>query len=187
MFKAWLALLMTATGCTTMAGNATRPVSTTPSVTPTGAVTMAELPTTPMISASAPSDAARRPSATIAMLFASWCGPCHAELAVLNQLRLAHPEVRIVGLSYAPFEEFNDHGDATRLREFVTAEAPWLNVYAMSQTLYERLQQPAKIPSLWLFASDGTLVQTYNRAVRRAPGLDELRAAINGIAQPAKK
>ena len=132
-----------------------------------------------MIAASQPdTHSPNKPRPTIAILFASWCGPCHAQLAVLNQLRQAHPNLRVVGMSYAPFEEFNDHGDAARLREFVSVDAPWLDVYAMTQPLYERLHQPSKIPTLWLFAADGTLAQTYDRAVRRAPDFDELNAAV---------
>ncbi len=183
MRKAWLALLIATGGC----GAAPRlvPVAATPSAS-TG-VTVAELPTATIIAASQPERGGNRPRPTIAILFASWCGPCHAQLAILHQLRQTHPNVRVVGLSYAPFEEFNDHGDAARLREFVAANAPWLNVYTMSQTLYERLHEPSKIPSLWLFAADGTLQQTYDRATRRAPALDELSAAVDALVQPAKK
>lgn len=146
---------------------------------------MAQLRAAPLLIPSAVTPIAQ-PSLTFAVMFASWCGHCHVQLDILNRLRLAHPSVNFIGLSYAPFEEFNANGDLPRLRDYVAANAPWLPMYALPEAMYQRVGRPSKVPTLWAFAADGSLLATFDRAVRTAPDYTELDAlVVSAAAQPA--
>ncbi len=147
------------------------------------APSLAELRAAPLLIPSA-IEPALQPTLTFAVMFASWCGHCHVQLDLLNRLRLAHPTVRFVGLSYAPFEEFNANGDLPRLRDYVAANAPWLPIYTLPESLYQRVGRPSKVPTLWAFNADGALVATFDRAVRAAPEFEEIEALV-AAAQPA--
>lgn len=144
---------------------------------------LTQLRNSPLLIASAVA-AAASPQLTFAVMFASWCGHCHVQLDLLNRLRLAHPTVNFIGLSYAPFEQFNANGDLARLRTYAAAYAPWLPIYALPQSLFQRVGRPSKVPTLWVFSADGALVATFDRAVRSAPEFEELEALV-AAAQPA--
>jgi thiol-disulfide isomerase/thioredoxin len=144
---------------------------------------LAQLRAAPLLIPSAV-EPARQPTLTFAVMFASWCGHCHVQLDILNRLRLAHPTVNFIGLSYAPFEEFNANGDLARLRDYVAANAPWLAIYTLPESLYQRVGRPSKVPTLWAFRADGTLLATFDRAERKAPEFSELETLV-AAAQPA--
>src|SRR5688572_17079227 len=81
--------------------------------------------------------------ATVAMVFASWCGHCRDEMLVLNALHDRHPEVRVLGVNYRAHEEYDGRGDAGAVRAFVAERAPWLRVIPADDRLWTRLGSPS--------------------------------------------
>jgi len=116
--------------------------------------------------------------ATLVISFASWCTYCHAELAELATLRAQHPELRIVGVDYAPFESYAQRGGPDQLRAFLAASAPWLRVVPADDALFDALGHPPKVPTLFVFDARGRLAASYDRSVRAPPSAAELAALL---------
>ncbi len=148
-----------------------------------GQLSLTQLRNAPLLIAST-GQPAEHPTVTFAVMFASWCGHCHVQLDILNRLRLAHPTVAFMGLSYAPFEAFNSNGDLARLRTYVADNAPWLTIYELPEELYQLVGQPRKIPTMWAFNSEGTLLATFDRATRDAPDFAELESLVVAAQPP---
>jgi thiol-disulfide isomerase/thioredoxin len=116
--------------------------------------------------------------ATVAIVFASWCIHCRDEMPVLAELRIRHPEVRILGINYRAHEEYDGRGNAAAVREFVSQRAPWLRVVPAGERVWASLGRPTKVPSLFVFDASGTLVRGFDRRVADVPTLAELEAAL---------
>lgn len=114
--------------------------------------------------------------AAVVVVFASWCGPCRHELAVLGELRQELPRARIIGVN--AYEEFADRSDEERLRGFLAENAPWLQVVRADGALMDALGRPRKIPSVYVFDRRGGLVAAFLRARRAPPTKAELAATI---------
>jgi thiol-disulfide isomerase/thioredoxin len=112
---------------------------------------------------------------TIVVVFASWCGNCHKELAELDKLRA---QVRVLGLNYRGHEEYDDRGSPEALRRYVAKHAPWLRVIPAGEQLYELLGRPPKIPTLYVYDRNGALVTIYDRRERGMPDAGELRRLL---------
>ena len=113
---------------------------------------------------------------TAVVVFASWCGACRRELAILGELVIEEPRLRVIGVN--AYEEYADFGDEERLRAFLAEAAPWLQVVRADADLFAALGRPTKIPSMFLFDGSGAVVETYLRVRRRPPDKAELAAAI---------
>lgn len=111
---------------------------------------------------------------TIVVSFASWCPHCRHELAMLTALRQAHPNARVLGINYMAFELYNHRGNATAVRTYVADNAPWLRVVPVDDALFERFGSPPRVPTMWVFAADGSLARTFDPRRRRAPAAAEL-------------
>jgi thiol-disulfide isomerase/thioredoxin len=117
-------------------------------------------------------------TATIVVLFASWCGHCRDQLAAIDAIRAAHPAVRVVGVNYRPHEEYDGKGDAARVRAYVAAHAPWLIVVPADEPVWAALGRPPKIPTLYVYDRTGTLVRVYDRRVDALPSAGDLDALL---------
>jgi thiol-disulfide isomerase/thioredoxin len=81
--------------------------------------------------------------------WATWCGPCRNGLPHLKELRKAHPELVIVGIS----------GDdaAEAVTQFTKAQAmDWPQVHADARTIMRRYRVNS-FPTSFLLAPDGTI------------------------------
>lgn len=116
--------------------------------------------------------------ATIVVLMASWCGHCRGQLALLAEVRAAHPGARVVGVSYRGHEEYDDRGDAQRLRAYVASEVPWLRVVTAGEALFGALGRPPFVPAVWVFDASGTLVAFFDRREREPPTRAELETLL---------
>jgi len=116
--------------------------------------------------------------ATVAMVFASWCGHCRDEMLTLDVLRQRHPDVRFLGVNYQAHEEYDGRGDATAVRMFVAERGPWLRVIPADEALWSALGRPTKVPTLYVFGADGSLTRSFDRRVDPLPTLDDLEAAL---------
>ena len=115
--------------------------------------------------------------ATVVIVFASWCGPCRHELAILGQISKQRPAVRIIGIN--AYEEWGNRSDEARLRRFLGQNAPWLQVVHAQRALLRAFGGVPKIPSLFLFDRDGRLVRAFKKDRRAPPGRQELQRAID--------
>lgn len=120
---------------------------------------------------------------TVAILFASWCGHCHATLADLARLR-ATTDIAVLGLSWSPFEGYDGMGDAERLAAFTITTAPWMPVHELDASTYAALGRPTKVPSMFVYDAQGHLVRVFDRAHEGVPTRDELTAAIKHAQLP---
>jgi thiol-disulfide isomerase/thioredoxin len=119
--------------------------------------------------------------ATVVVLFASWCVHCRAELHTLDALRAAHPQLRILGVNYRAHEEYDHRGNASAVRSYVEANAPWLRVVPCDDGLYSQLGSPPKIPTLFVYDGSGALVETFDRRERPEPTADELEPLLHRL------
>ncbi len=92
---------------------------------------------------------------TVVVVFASWCGPCRRELAMLGALRREVPEVRFVGVN--AYEEYEDRSDEARLRAYLAANAPWLQVVRGDARLLAALGSPQHVPTVLVYDAAGAL------------------------------
>lgn len=113
-------------------------------------------------------------SPTLVISFASWCTHCRDELAVIASIREKHPALRILGVSYKPFEEYARRGSSAAVRAYVTENAPWLRVVPIGEDVFRALGSPPKVPTMFFFDGRGKLVQVFDRRERQMPGEDEL-------------
>jgi len=120
-------------------------------------------------------------NATIVVVFASWCEHCHNELATLDSLRAAHPQLRILGVNYRGHEEYDHRGGADAVRAYVAANAPWLRVVPCDDGLYSELGSPPKIPTLFVYDATGGLVEIFDRRERPEPTAAELEPLLRRL------
>ncbi len=119
-----------------------------------------------------------RPTAFV--FFASWCGHCQRELAILGELREQYPELRIIGLN--AYEEFRDFSDQERLRAYVAESAPWLTeIVTADETMRGVFGGVPKIPSLFLYDAEGAVKHEFRRKGGPPPSRDVLEAAIRSL------
>jgi hypothetical protein len=116
---------------------------------------------------------AERGRATIAVVLASWCGHCHAEIAELAALR-GRRDLQIIGVSFPRHEEYDDRGNASALRAWQAAHAPWLPIVAGDEALWRALDAPPKVPTLYVYDRDGVLRAVVRSAAELDAVLDQL-------------
>jgi thiol-disulfide isomerase/thioredoxin len=114
--------------------------------------------------------------ATVVIVFASWCGPCRHELAMLGDIARATPELRIIGLN--AYEAWGQRSDEERLRAYRADHAPWLRVVQAEPAMLAALGGVPRVPSLFLFDRAGEPVGEFRRANRPPPTRRELEQAI---------
>ncbi len=119
--------------------------------------------------------------ATIAIVFASWCGHCKDELRELAVLRAERSDVRYLGINYVAHEEYDGRGDAAAVRAMRDDLAPWLQVIPADEALWTRLGRPTKVPTLYVFDRHGVLARTYDRRFDAIPRFDELDRLIASL------
>lgn len=119
---------------------------------------------------------------TVAILFASWCGPCRQTLAALDRALAAVPGARVVGINYRPHEEYSGWGDAAAVRAYIAANAPWLRVVPADEPLFVALGRPPKVPTIFVYDRAGALVTKFDRREREPPDEVELTAVLRELA-----
>jgi thiol-disulfide isomerase/thioredoxin len=122
-----------------------------------------------------------QPQATVVIVFASWCTHCHDEIAVLDQLRIEHPALRVLGVNYRGHEEYDARGSSQQVRNYVRNFAPWMRVVPVGEDLFGELGRPPKVPTLYVYDARGALVATYDRQLRDQPDRAELEALLARI------
>lgn len=116
---------------------------------------------------------------TVAIVFASWCEHCKAELAELDAVRAHHPNVRLLGVNYRGHEDYDGRGSSAAVAAFA-ARTPWLRVVPIGDDVFAALGSPPAIPTLYVFNSRGTLVHVFDRRAH-TPERAELEALLSGI------
>jgi len=114
---------------------------------------------------------------TVVVFFASWCGPCQKELAVLGELRAEIPTLQVIGIN--AYEEWGDLSDERRLREFLAENSPWLPVVRGDDALLHKFGGVPRIPTLFIYDHEGDLVREFRRGLTRLPTRDDLRKAVH--------
>lgn len=117
--------------------------------------------------------------ATVVIVFASWCTPCKNELRMLGELRTEEPRVRVVGVN--AYEDYDDRSDMMRLQDFLSAEAPWLQVVPADQDIMAALGTPKKVPTMFVYRRDGTLARAFLRTQGPPPDKAAVRAVLDEI------
>lgn len=119
--------------------------------------------------------------ATLVVSFASWCGHCHRELAIIDTLRAAHPGMRVLGINYRGHEEYDNRGNSEAVRRYAATHAPWLRVVPADDRLFDTLGRPSKVPTIYVYDRTGALVTVYDRNERALPDAAELRALLRRL------
>jgi thiol-disulfide isomerase/thioredoxin len=117
-------------------------------------------------------------TATVVVLFASWCGHCRDQLAAIDAIRAAHPALRVIGVNYRVHEEYDGRGDSARVRAYVATHAPWLIVVPVEDAVWAALGRPPKVPTLYVYDRAGALVRVYDRRAGPLPTAGDLDALL---------
>ncbi len=120
--------------------------------------------------------------ATIAMVFASWCGYCRAEVGELEALLARRGDVRVVGVNFRHHEEYDRRGDSEAVRGFVRDHAPWMRVVPGDRALWRAFGSPTYVPTLYVFDAQGQLAASYDRGDRFPPDAAELEGVLGQLA-----
>jgi thiol-disulfide isomerase/thioredoxin len=112
---------------------------------------------------------------TVAVLFASWCDECRAELAILADLVVREPRLRVVGIN--AFEEYQERSSQDRLHRFLSNEVPWLDAILADDALLRALGSPTSVPMVYVFDAAGSLVAVFGGGAHPVPERDEIVAA----------
>lgn len=115
---------------------------------------------------------------TVAIVFASWCGHCRAELRELDALR--SERVRILGINYKGHEDYGNRGGPAAIRAFAHDTAPWLRIVPVGEEVFGELGRPPVIPTVLVFDRRGTLIATYDPR-EHTPTRSELSAVISKL------
>ncbi len=121
------------------------------------------------------------PVATAVVVFASWCGHCHDQLALLGELLAGRDDLRVIGVNFKSHEEYDQRGDSAAVRAYVAQVAPWLRVVPGDDTMFVALGEPPRIPALYVYAPNGRLRARYDRRHRAMPDAAELTALLDSI------
>jgi len=121
--------------------------------------------------------------ATIAVVFASWCGYCRVEIGELAELRARGRDVRVLGVNFKHHEEYDRRGDSAAVRAFLADEAPWLQAVPGDLALWRAFGSPTSIPTLYVFDARGHLAASYDRNLRDPPDVDELDALLARLSE----
>jgi thiol-disulfide isomerase/thioredoxin len=113
---------------------------------------------------------------TVVVVFASWCGPCRDELAMLGEIRRTTSDLRVIGLN--AYEQWGKLSDEDRLRGYLAQHAPWLQVVHADAALLGHFGGVPKVPTIFLFDRYGRMVSEFRRANRAPPTRAELELAI---------
>lgn len=117
---------------------------------------------------------------TVVMLLASWCHRCRDEIAVFDAIRAQHPHVRWLGLNYKAHEEYDQRGSSVAIRTLAD-ETPWLRIVPADDALFTTFGSPPKVPTIFVYDSKGTLVETFDRRDRPALREQELDDLLRGL------
>jgi thiol-disulfide isomerase/thioredoxin len=116
---------------------------------------------------------------TVAIVFASWCEHCKAELAELDAVRARHPNVRLLGVNYRGHEEYGARGGSAAVTAFAARYA-WLRVVPIGDDVWAALGSPPAIPTLYVYDSRGALVRIFDRRAH-TPDRTELDALLSPL------
>lgn len=113
--------------------------------------------------------------------FASWCGPCRVELALLQEINsaLVGRGLRIVAINL--FEEFDGLSNGKRLAAFLRITNPDFTVLKGNEAVSAAFGGIRRIPTLILFDRSGRSSYLFVNKVggkRSSADPEELRAAI---------
>ena len=119
--------------------------------------------------------------ATIAVVFASWCGHCRHQIAQLAEVIDGRDDVRVLGVNFLHHEEYDHRGDSAAVRAYVAESAPWLQVVPAGEDLWRALGSPSKVPTLFVYDAAGTLQAIYDRRRGELPTTSDLVALLERI------
>jgi hypothetical protein len=119
--------------------------------------------------------------ATIAVVFASWCGHCRHQIGQLAEVIEGRDDVRVLGINFLHHEEYDDRGDSQAVRDYLAAEAPWLQVVPADEDLWRALGSPSKVPTIYVFDDAGELRQVWDRRDAELPTYSDVAAVLDAI------
>ena len=99
--------------------------------------------------------------------WATWCGPCIAEMPNVKKIYDTHKDMGFVVIG------INLYNDASEVHDFlIECELPWRQVCDQQESPLKKLFQIRGIPSLWLIDRDGKVISYKARGA-------ELRRLVN--------
>jgi hypothetical protein len=116
---------------------------------------------------------------TVAVVFASWCGNCAAELAEISGIK-DRADTRVIGVNFKWQEEYDDRGDSASVRQMVAEEVPWLRVAPGDERLFRAMGSPPKIPDVYVYDANGALVREYHH-LSEMPDAAALGALLDSL------
>ena len=176
-----LALAVSAASVACEPFTATSTSTTTPTSTTQSAPTVALLDRATDIDGQPIGAMSGDEKATIAIVFASWCGHCRNEMRELAVLRSDRSDVRYLGINYVQHEEYDGRGNSVAVRAMRDDLAPWLRVIPAGEMLWAQLGSPTKVPTIYIFDRHGVLAKTYDRRFDALPTFDELERVIASL------
>ena len=95
---------------------------------------------------------------------------------MLKKVAAVDETIRVIGVNY--FEDFEDQGSEDAVKKFVKESYPSLEVVRADTALWAEFGSPSKIPSMYVFDRNGTMIKSFVRSERPAPTRAELEAVL---------
>ena len=88
--------------------------------------------------------------------------------------------MRWLGLNYKAHEEYDARGSSIAIRALAD-ETPWLRIVPAGDELFATFGSPPKVPTIFVYDSRGTLVETFDRRERPALREQELDDLLRSL------
>jgi cytochrome c biogenesis protein CcmG/thiol:disulfide interchange protein DsbE len=118
--------------------------------------------------------------AIVITFFASWCPPCREEFKYLSALRTEYSQEQLIIIAINVFEDYFEGSDE-RLSQFLETTSPKFHVVKGNQKTRTLFDNVERIPTLFVFDSEGNTVEHFihkRGAKKRTAELNELRGAV---------
>lgn len=120
----------------------------------------------------------------IVTFFASWCPPCRAEFAALNEMAGRYGPARLTIVAVNAFEAWGGKKDPARMARFLRDTAPRFALVEATREILQTFGSVTRIPTLIVYDGQGRETWRFVHevdAVKMSAGVDDLAPVLDRL------